>query len=527
MFALPILLGAAMLAIFLGDEFTAVATIDIDLQGANVKTLEPIQITTYADQYIGKLEDRVLASKNLVALANESNLFPPELADLSESERIGIVRNSVFVSVTTQPVMGGGGRTVDLISGFAVQVASADPQFAYRVANYVANKFLEADRNSRTERASSTSSFLREQMSNTELEIVKFEQQIADFKVVNACCLPELMSLNLLVIERTERDIDDLQPRIRTLDKDRTFKLSQIEEIRQQTASTNRLADLEEEYLGLVANYGPEHPDVIRVRREITAITGTSGSIDDEGNELVLLRVRLAEAEQRYSQEHPDVIRYKREIAAIEAKQRQTGDSTAAQAKLLSNSRYLQLRAELNNIETELAEQRRRVPVLRAKIADYESRITRTPQIESEYQALSRKEKVARENFENLQDRLVIASQTEALESTDIGARLIESRPAYLPSSPSGPPRIAIMVIATFFAVSVSVGAMILAELADPTIRSRKDIESIMDMVPLATIPVIDSTADQPAHQRQLYWISGLTLAVAAVVILLYRSGVL
>ena len=218
------------------------------------------------------------------------------------------------------------------------------------------------------------------------------------------------------------------------------------------------------------------------------------------------------------------MIRYKREIAALETKQ---GGRSSEQAKLLENSRYLQLRAELNGIDTELSELRRREPELRRKIEDYENRMKATPQIESIYQALDRKLEMARDNFDNLQNRLVIARQTEALESTEIGARLVEVRPATLPDYPSGPPRVAILVIAVFIAGSIGVGAMSLSEMTDSTVRGKKDIELIMDMVPLASIPVIDNSAGRSIGRWWLYLLSGLSLVTVAVVILLYRNGVL
>jgi uncharacterized protein involved in exopolysaccharide biosynthesis len=524
--ALPIVLGAAALATFLPNKYTAVARIDIDLQGSDVRTLEPIQLTSYADQYIRDLEDRVMMRENLLALVNEAGVFPAGLDELTESERVAQVRDSVDVVVKTQPVRSpGSDRTVDLISGFDVQVVSRDPKYAHRVADYVSKKFLEADRLGRTERAGSTSKFLRDQMSATERDIVALEDEVADFKVANACCLPELMELNLAVIQRTERDIDALQPRIRSLDKERAFKQSQIEEIRQQAGSSGRLAELESEYLRLVANYGPDHPDINRVRREIDAITSAGNFSGDATSELIDLRMRLAEAEQRYSDEHPDVIRYKREIALLESKQGTVGEGE--QLRLLGNSRYLQLRADLNDIDTELAELRQRVPELRSKIEDYETRLMRTPQIESEYQALNRKLETARDNFENLQNRLVIASQTEALESTEIGARLTEVRSASEPTSPSGPPRAAIMIIAVFFAGTIGFGAMILAELSDSTVRGRKDVETVLNMVPLAAIPVIIDETGRALRYRQLYWVSGVTLVIVVTVVLLYRNIVL
>ena len=100
--------------------------------------------------------------------------------------------HSIQVSVLTQLVLSpSSGREVDLISGFRVASVSADPEFVFHIANYVTRLFLDADRLSRIERASSTSLFLSEQMNQTETEIVALEKDVVAFKVANACCLPE------------------------------------------------------------------------------------------------------------------------------------------------------------------------------------------------------------------------------------------------------------------------------------------------------------------------------------------------
>jgi uncharacterized protein involved in exopolysaccharide biosynthesis len=521
--AVPVIAVAAAIAMLLPDEYRSYSRIDIDLEGANVKTLEPIELTTYADQYIAKLQERVISRDKLLALANDPEVFGPDDGELSESERIDMIREGLGVRMITQPVRSPtSGREVDLISGFEVTSTGSDPEFAFHVAKYVATEFLKEDRLSRTERASSTSSFLREQMRKIELEIVDLEKEIANFKVKHACCLPELMAFNMSVIQRAERDIESLQPRIRALEQDRIFLQARLDELRAQSVSTDRLSELEVEYLRLVANYGPDYPDLARVRREISAITSV-GSGDNDTFDLVELRVKLAEAEQKYSDEHPDVIRYKREIAALEAKQAVSGGSD--QTKLLDNPRYQQLRGELNAIDTELIELRMRNPELRQKIEEYENRLTRTPQIESEYQALNRKFETARDNFQNLQQRLVIARQTEALESTEIGARLAEIRPAIVPQAPSGPPRVAILIIGVFLAGTLGIGLMLISDIVDMSIRGSRDIATVMDMVPLATIPVVQNSVSQTVKHRHWLLVSGTALVVAITVILIYAGS--
>jgi protein tyrosine kinase modulator len=518
--AMPVVASAALLALLLPDKYTSFAQIDINLEGSNARTLEPIEVTSYADQYISKLTDRALAPDNLLALANDPAVFSASRNKLTESERLEIIRSSTEVSVLTQLVLSPNtGREVDLISGFHVAAVGADPEFVFQIASYVAKMFLDADRLSRTERASSASLFLTEQMNLRESEIVDLEEEIADFKVANACCLPELVSLNTSVIQRAERDIESSQPRIRALEQDRIFLQAQLEELGQSETATDRVDALEQEYMALVANYGPDHPDVNRMRRELIALTSADSGSEDT-LEILELRMKLGEAEQRYSSEHPDVVRYRNELAVLELKRGVRGG--AGQNKLLDNPRYLQLRAELNSVNIQLAELKRSQPALRQKIEDYEIRLARTPQVESKFQAINRKLQNARNNFDDLQRRAVSARQSEALESTDIGARLTQVVPAVVPRSPSGPPRTAIMVLGVFLAGTLGVGSMLFAEMTDSTVRGSKDIASVMNMVPLATIPVIENSSSKKRRRQQLYLIRGATLIVIVAAVLLY-----
>lgn len=513
----PIVAIAAGIALTLPDVYRSTSRIAVDLEGSNVRTLEPIQVAAYADQYVAELRDRVLAYDNLLPFAERDSAFPPEMQQLSADERVAEIQGGFFFQLELQPVMTENGREVDIMSGFRAGHESSNPEFAFSAAKFIAESFLTQDRRLRTERASSTSNFLEKQLAETEARIVQYESEVAKFKVENACCLPELRELNLTIIQRAERDIEDLQPRIRTLEQDREFLKTQLNEIRQQTVSTDRLAELEQEYVRLVANYGPDHPDVARVRREIAAITNI-GPLVDGSNELTMLRVELAQAQRKYSDLHPDVVSLKRRIEALEEQQPEGSRSGSGKDGLNENPRYLQLRAEMNALDTELAELRRRAPELRSKIEEYEKRLTRTPQIESEYQALNRKLESARETYDDLQRRGVVAQQTEALESTDIGARISEVRGARLPTSPSGPPRLGILIIGIIFSGTVGLGSVIMAEMLDSTIRGSKDIIRAIEMVPISNIPVIHNSVSKAALRRQWIFITSLSLITLAAV---------
>lgn len=522
-FGLPVIVAALFLSVVLPDTYTSSARIDINLEGSGANTLQPIEVSAYADQYISELEDKAFEQEYLIDLANDPAVVAVADEDSSPEARAGMIQDSIDVSVLTQVVLSPiTGREVDVISGVSVAANGSDADYVFKVAETATKLFLDADRKSRTEEAGSALRFLNEQTDLVEQEILEAEQQIADFKVENACCLPELVSLNLSVIDRAERDIESIRPRIRALEQDKAFLQRQIQEIRQLTPATDRLEELEQQYTTLVASYGPDHPDVLRVRREIDGII-SADSEDSATVEAVELRMKLAEAEQKYSPEHPDVIRLKQQLAAIEAA-RENAPATES-SQLLENPRFIQLRDELNTINTQLTELQATEPELRQKIADYEERVRRTPRVESDYQVLSRKLANLNDNYDSLQQRSVVARQSEALESTDIAARLELASAPKFPRSPSGPPRTAIIIIGVFLAVTIGIASMLFAEMTDGTVRGSKDIVRILDIVPLATIPVIRNEAAISESQRRVWLIRGTTLVVIVALIIFYLMG--
>ena len=101
------------------------------------------------------------------------------------------------------------------------------------------------------------------------------------------------------------------------------------------------------------------------------------------------------------------------------------------------------------------------------------------PQVEKEYLALTRDLQTQQLAFEDLRRRLTQAQQTESFESGERGARLVKVRNASLPTSPAAPPRLAIVILGTVLAATLGLGAAVLAELLDGSVRSGRDIKKL------------------------------------------------
>lgn len=513
-----IFVAAASFAVFLPDAYRSAAEMSINLEGPNIDLLEPVALTAYADQYVKSLQQRVLTNQNLIAWLEESNAYAEERGDSEISEFVNQMREDIRVDmVFTSVIDEAKGNEVDLITGFTVAFSSQDPQVAHTIAKNVSTAFLAEDRATRMRSAATASDFLREQIDQKQAEIVELESKIAKFKEENAGNLPDLMFLNMTVLERTERDLQELQTEINNLQQNQLFRKAQLDELRLNSGAGARLIELEDEYLRAVSIYGANHPDVIRLSRQIAALTSADLGTDGGDSEIDRLEAELAEARERYTAAHPDIATLERKIAALRA-QGQAGTSAGTS----TDPKYLELIAQVNALDSSLAGLRAREAELREKVIQTEARIARGPQVERQYQALERDLQTAQLAFDDLRKRLAQAQQTQSFESGERGARLELVRSASFPNGPTGPPRVVIAILGAIIGLTLAGGATVIAEITDSTIRGRKDIMSVMGTHPIAAIPVVENSLSQGAQRRQLMFLMLNGLLLAAIVSVVY-----
>lgn len=512
---LVIVTAAILAAVIPEDYYRSSAELRIDLEGPNIDLLEPVALTNYADQYIKTLEQNVITNDNLRTWLKESQAFRDDAEEMSEGELIREIRDNIRIQlVFTSVIEERSGKSVELITGFRPVFTADSPEAAHSVAENLASEFLAEDRASRTQQAAAASRFLREQIEAKRQEIADLEEKIAEFKEDNAGKLPELLFLNMTVLERTERDLEDVQSEIQALEEDRVFRQSQLQEIRQNSASAERLQQLEDEYLRAISLYGPDHPDVIRIRRQVAALTA-GGSGAESSLELQQLQAQLAEAREKYSDEHPDVKILQRRIRQLES-----GETESSFTEEQYNPRYLQLRAQINAIDIKIDGLEERESALRQKLEETEAKIANTPQVERRFQALDRDLQTAKLAFEDLRQRLAQAQQTESFEAGELGARLAKVSSASVPDEPAGPKRLAITLLGIFVATSLAGGAAIARELLDSTIRGRRDIRTVLGADPIVSVPVIENSVVRTQRRRQFLVSSFGLVALVAILIL-------
>jgi uncharacterized protein involved in exopolysaccharide biosynthesis/preprotein translocase subunit Sec61beta len=271
--------------------------------------------------------------------------------------------------------------------------------------------------------------------------------------------------------------------------------------------------------------YSPDHPDVIRLKREIEGLEKQTGAVSDrqeEAKKLSQLRGELASAREKYSNDHPDVISLTRQIEAMEASLRAPPElpEKSAAAEKPDNPLYISLKTQLEAIEVGLRIAATKREQFNAKHADYEKRVIQTPQVERESYILMRGYNNAQAKYREITAKQMEAQVGQELEKERKGERFSLIDPAEYPEEPIKPHRPGIILLGLIFSLGSGLGYVGLAEALSNTVR-RRSLAMDLDTTLLSVIPYRESEEDIARRiKTKKLVITAAAVSVVVVVIL-------
>ena len=492
--AIPLAVLAILLSVALPDVYTASGLIEIDDPSGSTQPLGSISVdngeSDYADQYVQNLKGIVLSDGNLRKLNKDNDLYPA-LAD-DEAAMIKRLKRDINVQIVTTPILDPRtGREREVVDAFTVSYDNRRPEKAQKGAQWLVAAFLAEHRRQRQGRASNAAEFYAKEAERIKTHVAQLESTLADFKKENYGQLPELTQVNMSMMDRTEAQIAQNDMQARSLRQERVFIAAQLEQQRSQGPDAASVRQLEDQYNRMRSTYDESHPDMIALRRQIDSLKyGTSaGAGTSLRSQLNAKRSTLAEARQRYGAEYPDVKKLERDIATLEAriKSGERGDVEMSDGTPVG----MQLRTQINAIDSQLASIDGQNAVLRAKLNGLEKSVTATPQVERQYANATRDLSIAREKYEQLLARQMDA---EVSESAIVGGRADEFRliqAPMLPGLPAKPQRLAILLIGLVGSLVLGLTFTVAAEALDPKVRGARDVRDLLAVSPLVAIPMI------------------------------------
>jgi uncharacterized protein involved in exopolysaccharide biosynthesis len=487
--AIPIAVLAVLLSAFLPDIFTSSALVEIDEPSSAQSLSETSGGESYADQYVQNLKGIVLTDSNLRKMIKEHDLYR---GYDDESAMLTRVKRDISVNIVTTPILDPRtGREREVVDAFTLSFDHRDPAKSQKGAEWLVGAFLAEHRRQRQGRASNAAQFYAKEAERIRTQVAGLESKLADFKRANAGQLPELTEVNMSIMDRTESQLEQVTQQMSSLRQERVFLAAQLEQARAAGPDAGSVRQLEDQYSRMRSSYDESHPDMVALRRQIDSLKyGTSaGTGTSLRSQLTAKRATLVEAQQRYGVEHPDIKRLQRDIATLETriKNGERGDVEMSDGTAVG----MQLRTQINAIDSQLGSLMARSAELRGKMAGLEKNVTAAPQVEREYANATRDLTIAREKYEQLLNRQMDA---EVGEAAIVGGRADEFRlvqAPMLPGAPAKPERLAILLIGLVAAVVLGLTVTVAAEALDPKVRGARDIRELLSVSPLVAIPDI------------------------------------
>ncbi|HVY81208.1 MAG TPA: Wzz/FepE/Etk N-terminal domain-containing protein [Steroidobacteraceae bacterium] len=525
------------LAFLLPARFRSTGTILIEQQEVP-QDLVRSTVTSYADQRVQTISQRVMTTQNLLEIIRKFDLYSEQRKRESREELIERMRDDIdFKMISADVVDPRSGIPRQATIAFSVGYTSAFPEQAVKVANELTTLYLNENLTERTRLAQDAASFLQDESARISAHIADLEAKIAQFKSQHLNELPELAQLNMQLLDRTSQTLRDDETRLMSLDQQRVFLEAQLAQVKPNSvlmtddgtrvmSSADRLKALKTQLASAQARYGAIHPDIARLKREIAGLeaeVGAQPATNDLLRELDDARAQLAQVRDKYSANHPDVQRLERRVASLEAAlaaERATQPAAAAQpsdsTESPDNPAYIQLMGQLSATKNDIAALQAQIQELRAQAAEYREKITATPQIEREYRALMRDYESSQLKYQEVRNKQMEAQLAQNLEADRKGEKFTLIEPPLPPEKPVSPNRTLILFAGFALTIGLTGGVVALLEALDNTVRGRRDMLSLLGAAPLAIVPRIVTATDVLLAKRRARLAVGV-VAVACI----------
>ncbi len=452
--AIPVLLGiaAAFAAIrYLPRLYSASTLVMVEKQKVPADYVKAT-VTTPMEERIKTIEQQITARDNLERIVTDLNLYPVERKREGIEPVLDRVRNDLIVRKQ--------GDTL-----FSILFETESPRQAARVANRVAELFIQQNLTLRENQASGTSEFLETELERTKVDLEAQEAKIAAFKRQYMGELPEQSETNLRLVEQLQ---SKLEINVDALDKAEQRKLYVQTQIAQSRSAPAIAAQAP-------APAAPKGPTRLEQARD-----------------------ELAQLLSQYTERHPEVVRKREEIARLEKLEQEVEVSPAPlqapPAPIVARADPA-LTAELASIGLEIGSLQRERERILAEITRVQGRLENVPRVEQDLIALTRDYDNIQKSYDSLLAKRIDSGLYENLEKSRQGEQFRILEKAVPPAAPSSPNPLLLLVLGTGAGLALGLALAVLREQTDSTFADADTLQAAFPGVPvLATIPQLDET---------------------------------
>jgi uncharacterized protein involved in exopolysaccharide biosynthesis len=488
-------------------------------------------VSTYADQRLQVIEQRVMTNQNLGDIMDRFGLFQGALATTPRSELINALRSKIDLSVLSADFVSANtvrnNNQPQATIAFTVSYSDKDPRLAQQVASRLTDLYLAENVQTRTEKAAGTTEFLTQQSQKLYQEVLDAEKRLTDFKTQNSSTLPEQLDTNMRILEQLQSTLLQNRSDIEQINQKRAFLQSQLGTISPYMPMTAggtpatpqaQLMALELSYIDLSARYGPKHPQVVHLEKQIETLkaqVGTSDSQTSTQATLSQMQAQLSEALQKYGENHPTVQKLRKSLADLQAEVGKAPSVSMISAPKgpPDNPMYIQMQNQLGDTTAQLQGLQMETAALQAKMEEMQQRVLHTQALSGQYDSLRQQYDAAIKRYQDFKDKEADAQVAQNMEQQSKSETFSVIEAPEYPDLPLKPNRKLLLLAGAVLSIMLAATAMVAMEMLDSKVYEPRGLQTVFGEVPLATVPYITTP-----RERTNRWIRRGVIVVGAAV---------
>jgi succinoglycan biosynthesis transport protein ExoP len=428
-------------------------------------------VTTDISARLSTLQQQILSPTRLKVLVEAEGLYPDPSSKRTEDDVIRSVQKGISVEVVNP----GGGR----MGAFRISYSSTRQDEVARIANHIAQMFIEENLRAREEQTSGTTKFLEDQLAETKRELDETDAQLRVIKSQNIFDLPESKPYHVEALANLRGQMQSIQDKISQDQRDKSMLQSM-----------------------LISGEGPAPT--------IDMGSGSGGSsLSPDQDQLQKLETKLSELRVRYGPAHPEVRRTENEIEHLKKKiASMPQDAAPVQRKPLlqqtkSTPRNPVLQAQIEKLDEDINRLSTQMAPIQSQIEAHTARLAEMPVFEQRMSRLQQDDDSLKKQYASLLDKKQSAEMSYALEVRQKAEKFVVLDAARTPASPIAPNRPLIGLAGLFGGTLFGFALAAVVEMNDETVRSEGEAARLVGKPVLSGIPRLVSSQEHTKKVRR------------------------
>jgi len=427
-------------------------------------------------QRVSTITQQVKSRTYIEQVIKDAGLFAtPEYRNMLLEEKVASVRKNMKVEVTR------GRKGTD---SFKISFTGTDPEKIAKTVNVLAGIFIDESVRVMEAEVLGARDFLAAEVGAMADKLVNVETSLREYRKIHMGGLPEQLGSNLSMLDGFHKQLEAKQESLR--DEKRRAMQFQGQRTEIQREMDNYTPDIISDEV--VASLPKESENVLNLRK---------------------LKEQHASLSAKYTALHPDVIKLKNMIAEFEMKtedEKKQADTAPQAEKPKKKNRaevmiekYRDIKEErIKDISRLLEESKTTIKIyeedivkLNEQINAYEKRVEDTPEREQEIMSLKRNYENIRDSYESMLDKKLDADIAVSMERKAKGNRFRVVDKAKVPKKPVSPDIKKLLLMSVAAGLGIGGGLIFLLDILDTSLRRPEDIETLLEIPVLATVPNI------------------------------------